>query len=71
MSLNLTCAGALRTIVVVGLLLALVCAMLGSIGLSGHSFYVPDSAGAPEVPSEPLRGANVGTNVPTTITVPR
>jgi hypothetical protein len=63
MSLSLTSMRALRAIVVAGLLLALVFAMLGSIGLSGY--HSTDSAVAPGTsPQSPNAAPIFGTPVP-------
>jgi hypothetical protein len=66
MSLNLTSLRALRAIVVAALLLALVCAMLGSIGLSEHHSGWPDSLVAPgATPEVPKGGTPIfGTTIP-------
>jgi hypothetical protein len=66
MSLNLTSMRALRAIVVAALLLALVCAMLGSIGLNGPHWGWPDSVVAPGTTPEVPKGSTpiFGTTVP-------
>jgi hypothetical protein len=61
MSLNVSWARALRAVVMAGLLLALICAVLGSIGLKSRSW--PDSAVAPKSPSGATFGTS-GTSVP-------
>ena len=53
----------LRVIVIAGLLLALVCAMLGSIGTHAHWSWA-DSAGMPDTPPQPAAGMTFGATVP-------
>ena len=55
---------ALRAVLVAGLLFALICAVLGSIGLKGHRVSWPDSAGAPEAPTRAPSGLHFGTTGP-------
>jgi hypothetical protein len=59
MSLNVSWVRALRAIIMAGLLFALICAVLGAIGLKPRSW--PDSAVAPRSPSGAIFGASLPT----------
>jgi hypothetical protein len=61
MSWNVSWGRALRAVLVAGLLLALICAVLGSIGLKTQPWSWHDRAGAPEASP---RGMTFGTTVP-------
>lgn len=50
MSLNVNWVRALRALAMAGLLIALACAVLGSIGLKGSHPSLPESAVAPKTP---------------------
>jgi hypothetical protein len=60
MSWNVSWVRALRAIVMAGLLIALIYAVLGSIGLRGHPRSWPERAVAPD----PASGMTFGTTVP-------
>ena len=64
MSWNESRVRTLRMIVIAGLLLALVCAMLGSIGTQGQPWGRADRAGMSEAPPQPTTGMTFGTTVP-------
>lgn len=64
MSWNESRVRTLRMIVIAGLLLALICAMLGSIGTHGHPWGRADRAGIPETLPQPATGMTFGTTVP-------
>ena len=64
MSWNESRVRRLRMIVIAGFLLALVCAMLGSVGTEGHHLGRADRAGIPETPPQPTTGMTFGTTVP-------
>jgi hypothetical protein len=56
MSLNVSWMGALRAVIVAGLLLALLCAVLGSIGLKTQPWSWHDSAGSPDASPSGMTG---------------
>jgi hypothetical protein len=64
MSWNESRVRTLRMIVIAGLLLALVCAMLGSIGNQGQPWGRPDRADMPETAPQPMTGMTFGATVP-------
>jgi hypothetical protein len=64
MSWNESRVRTLRMIVIAGLLLALVCAMLGSIGTQGQHWGQVDRADMPETPPQPTTGMTFGATVP-------
>lgn len=65
MSLNVSWMRALRAVFVAGLLFALICAVLGSIGLKTQPWSWHDSAGAPETPPSGMTfGTTGGTTGP-------
>jgi hypothetical protein len=64
MSWNESRVRTLRMIVIAGLLLALVCAMLGSIGTQAHPWGRPDGADITDTPPQPAAGMTFGATVP-------
>jgi hypothetical protein len=64
MSWNESQVRLLRMIVIAGLLLALIGAMLGSIGVQGHHWSWTDSAGVPGTPPTPATGMTFRTTEP-------